>query len=107
MPLPPWYPSLNEINKKALQLVQNKALRDITGYTQTTPIDYLHSETKILPIANHLDMLDAQLYSRTHNQTHSNHQLYMHFPPPRNKNNHMLPNTRLHIKPYTPPTRKL
>ena len=71
---PSWCPSFSKTNRKALQLVKNKALRTIIGCTQTTPIDHLHS----------------------------NHPLYIHSPSPRNKNNHLPLTTRLYQTMPTP-----
>ena len=39
---------------------QNKAPRIITGSHRMSSIDHLHSETKMLPVEDHLDLLSAQ-----------------------------------------------
>ena len=54
---PVWYPSLSKKNINTLQTTQNKALRNITGCTSTTPQQHLHDETNILPINTHLEMI--------------------------------------------------
>jgi hypothetical protein len=53
---PAWAPALSNTNIQKLQTLQNKALRIVTGCTQSTPIKHLHAVTKILPIKAHLDM---------------------------------------------------
>ena len=58
-----WSPNTSESNHKPLQVIQNNALRIATGCTNTTPINHLHQETKVLPIKNHLDMRGAQYYA--------------------------------------------
>jgi hypothetical protein len=72
---PAWHPALADSNINKLQIVQNKALRSITGCTKTTPIPHLHAETKILPIRNHLDMIGTQFYSKAQTHPHPCHNL--------------------------------
>lgn len=78
---PAWHPaiSLTQINK--LQTIQNTALRIILGSTQTTPIEHLHAETKILTIKQHLDMRGTQFLASVINNTDSPcHYLHNHPP---------------------------
>ena len=42
------------------QRTQNEALRIITGSHKMSSIDHLHSETKMLPVEDHLNLLSAQ-----------------------------------------------
>ena len=63
--------SSTSINK--LQVMQSVALRTATGYTQDTNIQYLHDETLILPIHEHL-----QLHATPHN-TNRKHNIH-HIP---------------------------
>jgi hypothetical protein len=58
---PIWFPNVNATNLKQVQVVQNKALRIATGCHLKSSIAFLHTEAKILPVRNHLEMLNAQL----------------------------------------------
>ena len=60
------FASSTSINK--LQVMQNSAMRTATGCTQDTNIQYLHDETLILPIHEHL-----QLHASPYKQKHSIH----------------------------------
>jgi hypothetical protein len=78
---PAWAPALSNTNIQKLQTLQNKALRIITGCTQSTPIEHLHAETKILPIKAHLDMRGTQFLAAAINNTeHPCHYLRDHPP---------------------------
>ena len=57
---PIWYPPTCKTNVDSLQVIQNKALRVISGCHTMSPIPHLHAETKVLPIGTHLDMLCKQ-----------------------------------------------
>ena len=82
---PAWAPTLSNTQLHKLQTTQNKALRIITGCTQSTPIDHLHNETKILPIQTHLDMRGTQFLAAAANNTlHPCHYMDQHPPTPRN-----------------------
>ena len=80
-----WYPTIRPTNREKLQVTQNSCLRTITGCTQTTNINHLHSETKILPINNHLDMIGTQYYVRATDPSHPSHHITLQQPPDRNK----------------------
>ena len=68
---PAWAPDLSRTHLNTLQTTQNKALKIITGCTQTSPTDHLHHETSILKFEDHLNMRGTQfLPSATHNQDH-------------------------------------
>ena len=45
---------------KCLQSIQNSALRLVSGSHKMASEDHLHSETKMLPVRDHLSMLSAQ-----------------------------------------------
>ena len=68
-----WYPLTSTSNRDKLQIIQNKALRIITGCLTTTHIQHLHDETKILPIKNHLDMIGTQYYALSRNPLQPSH----------------------------------
>ena len=43
-----------------IQRAQNEALRIITGSHKMSSIDHIHSETKMLQVEDHLNLLSAQ-----------------------------------------------
>jgi hypothetical protein len=57
---PIWCPNVSDTSLKSLQVVQNSALRITTGCHMKAPIQHLHTETKVLPIVDHLDLKCAQ-----------------------------------------------
>ena len=80
-----WYPTIKPTNREKLQVTQNRCLRTITGSTQTTNINHLHSETKILPINYHLDMIGTQYFGRATDLSHPSHHITLQQPPDRSK----------------------
>jgi hypothetical protein len=84
---PVWGPIISTSNWTKLEKVQNGALRTITGCLRTTPIPHLQSETKILPIKDHLDIIGTQFYSKTLNPDHPLHLALRPIPTPRTKKN--------------------
>ena len=78
---PAWAPVISDTQLRKLQTTQNTALRIILGSTQTTPINHLHAETKILTIKQHLDMRGTQFLASVINNTNSPcHYLHNHPP---------------------------
>ena len=74
-----WAPNLSKSQHKTLQTIQNKALRIITGCTQTAPIDHVHHETKVLKLHEHLDMRGAQFFdAASENTKHPCHHMKLH-----------------------------
>ena len=53
-----------EAGDKGLQLVQNRALRQITGCHTASAVDHLHREAGILPVEDHLRLLSAQFLAQ-------------------------------------------
>ena len=85
---PAWAPSASQTAHKKLQTIQNSALRIITGCTQTTPIEHLHAETKVLKLHEHLDMRGTQfLATAVHNPNHPCHYMHNKLPTPRHIKN--------------------
>jgi hypothetical protein len=72
---PAWHPSLSVSNLTKLQTTQNQALRIITGCTLMTPIPHLHSETKVLPLDIHSNMIGTQFYAKISDPSHPAHHL--------------------------------
>jgi hypothetical protein len=56
---PIWFPNTSATNIANLQRIQNKCLRVATGCHLKTPIPHLHTETRVLPVKNHLEMLNS------------------------------------------------
>jgi hypothetical protein len=69
-----WSPIVAPSNINKLQIVQNTALRIATGCTKDTNIEHLHSETKILPIVEHLKLHSSQLRQRSQHPNHPLHE---------------------------------
>ena len=73
---PAWAYNVSSRNVDKLQITQNKALRIATGCVKSTPINHLHSETKVMQIRNHLDMRGTQFIHQAHiNTNHPCHEL--------------------------------
>ena len=57
---PVWIINASETNIGKIQRAQNEALRIITGSHKMSSIDHIHSETKMLQVEDHLNLLSAQ-----------------------------------------------
>ena len=57
---PVWSTNASESNIDKIQRAQNEALRIITGSHKMSSIDHLHSETKMLQVEDHLNLLSVQ-----------------------------------------------
>ena len=57
---PVWSINASETNIGKIQRAQNEALRIITGSHKMSSIDHIHSETKMLQVEDHLNLLSAQ-----------------------------------------------
>ena len=69
---PVWSTNAIEYNLGKIQRAQNEAFRIITGHHMSS-IDHLHSETDILTVEDHLNLLSAQYlvhYLDTENVSH-------------------------------------
>ena len=73
-----WHPDTKKTHIDKLQITQNTALRIATGCTNTTPIQHLQDETKVLPLMTNMDMRGTQQYTSTSSPTHPLH--YMQTP---------------------------
>ena len=54
---PVWSKNASESNIGKIQRAQNEALRIITGSHKMSSIDHIHSETKMLQVEDHLNLL--------------------------------------------------
>ena len=57
---PVWSINASETNIGKIQRAQNEALRIITGSHKMSSIDHIHSETKMLQVEDHQNLLSAQ-----------------------------------------------
>ena len=57
---PVWSTNANDTSLEKIQRTQNEALRIITGSHKMSSINHLHSETKMLLVRHHLNLLSAQ-----------------------------------------------
>ena len=63
---PVWSTNGSESNIGKIQRAQNEALRIITGSHNMSSIDHLHSETKMLQVEDHLNLLSASKQQKRH-----------------------------------------
>ena len=82
---PVWAPNASALSILRLQRVQSAALRQITGCHSATRTEYLHQETKILPVAAKLDLLSSQFLASTLRPGHPSHEVVLSDPGPRRK----------------------
>ena len=57
---PGWSTNAGESNIGKIQCAHNEALRIITGSHKMSSIDHIHSETKMLQVEDHLNLLSVQ-----------------------------------------------
>ena len=57
---PIWSTNASDTSLEKIQRTQNEALRIITGSHKMSSIDHLHSETKMLLVKDHLNLLSVQ-----------------------------------------------
>ena len=55
-----WSTNASESNIGNIQCAQNEALRSITGSHKMSSIDHLHSETEMLHVEEHMNIISAQ-----------------------------------------------
>ena len=55
-----WSTNARDTSLGKIQRTQNEAIRIITGSHKMLSIDHLHSETKMLPVEDHLSLLSVQ-----------------------------------------------
>jgi len=91
-----WSPIMSDTNLEKLQIVQNTALRIITGCTGNTITQYLHDETETLPLTEHLRLHASQLKQKAALPTHPLHKLTQPTPRPRNMKQTIFNNWEYH-----------
>ena len=73
---PAWSTNASDTSLGKIQHTQNEELRIITRSHKMSSIDHLHSETKMLPVEDHLNLLSAQYLVHcldTENVCHPHH----------------------------------
>ena len=69
-----FYPIASETQLQRLQIIDNTAMRIITGCTRDTTISHLHNETQMLPIKQHFRLHASLLRQKSvlpHHPIHS------------------------------------
>ena len=92
-----WSPIISDTNTQKLQTIQNTALRIATGCTQDTNTQHLHTETKTLPLKQHLKLHASQYRQKAQHAEHPSHHLTTQAQNPR----HMKQTTFLNNNNYT------
>ena len=80
-----WSPITSTTSINKLQVMQNVALRNVTGCTQDTNIQHLHDETLTLPIHEHLQLQASQYKQKTQHPLHPLHKHTTYFNTPKQK----------------------
>ena len=80
---PIYSPNLKDSNWTNLQAAQNQALRTALGCVNKTSIDHLHTESKLLPVKEHCEMLSKQFLLATQKPDHPNQRSLNLLTPPR------------------------
>ena len=55
-----WFSNTSPSPIHKIQTIQNSALRIATGCVKMTSINYLHEESKMLPVQDHLSLISSQ-----------------------------------------------
>ena len=77
------FPFYSQASLNRLQLVQNRALRLVTGAHKLSSVEHLHAETLILPVEPHQLLLTAQFLARALEPGHVSHETVLLPPGPR------------------------
>ena len=80
---PVWSTNDSESNIGKIQRAQNEALRIITGSHKMASIDHIHSETKMIQVENHMNLLSAQYLVQCLDTDNISHHITMMDLPPR------------------------
>lgn len=78
-----WSQQLSQTNWNKLQVCQNTALRIATGCLKISNVHHLHSESLILPVKQHCDLLTLQYLQSCQRPAHPCHALVTAPPPSR------------------------
>ena len=78
-----WFPNASTSAVAKLQRIQNSALRIVTGCHRMASLKHLHSETKVLPVADHLGLLSKQFLASAKMPLNPSHTVVSRPPGPR------------------------
>jgi len=67
------FPFLSKTSVKLLQVVQNNALRVVTGCHRAASSEHVHHECETLPVEDHLRLLSCQFYANALQADHPSH----------------------------------
>ena len=70
---PVWSPNIKPSPVRRLQAVQNSGLRIVTGCHRLASEDHLHSETEMLPVRDHSELLSSQYLASALRADHPAH----------------------------------
>ena len=82
---PVWSPNAKPSSINRLQAIQNAGLRTVTGSHKMASQDHLHTETKVLPVPDHLAMLSTQYLASSLREEHPAKEAVSRPPGRRNK----------------------
>ena len=71
---PVWSANVKPSSTKRLQSIQNSAMRLVTGSHKMASENHLHSETKMLPVSDHISMLSGQYLASASRLDHPAHE---------------------------------
>ena len=80
---PVWAPIVKPSNLRRLQSIQNTGTRVSLGCVKMTSQDFLHNETKMLEVGEHLQLLSSQYLVSALRESHPAHGIVNHLPRPR------------------------
>ena len=80
---PVWSPNSSDSSIKKIQTAQNEALRVATGSHLMSAIDHLHSESEMLKVKDHSELLSTQFLAKCLDNNHPCHNITRLAPPPR------------------------
>ena len=80
---PVWSPVIKDCHWTRLQSIQSQALRIATGCLSMSAIEHLHSETLVMPIREHCQMIGKQYLASCHLPGHPGQRIIHNPPKPR------------------------
>ena len=94
---PVWAPAISNSRWSDLQTVQNSALRIAICSLLMTNIDYLHLETKVVPLEIHSKMISKQYFASNHLPDHPGNKHLFRPQPPRQMKLQKSMNTQMRL----------
>ena len=103
---PVWSTNASDTSLGNIQRTQNEALRIITGSHKMSSIDHLYSETKMLPVEDHLNLLSAQYLVHCLGTENVCHHITTLDHPPREMNETLFTRHNQTVLPFLANTKK-